>query len=75
MSEQIRRFKSDEEMTTADWVEHSRTSKRPERQEYHEARREALEDARLESDDGPLQDPEKWSVEDHAARKYERNEP
>jgi hypothetical protein len=76
MSEEIRHFKSDEEMTTGDWVEHARTGRRPERAEWRAARREALEDAGLEpDDDDPSQDAEEWSVEDHAARKYpnERN--
>lgn len=49
----VRRFKDDDEMTVADWVEHGRTGQRPERDEYRQARRRALQDAGLEPDEEP----------------------
>jgi hypothetical protein len=70
MTDPPRRHKSDEEMTVGDWAAFQRTGERPERDEYRQARREALEAAGLEPDDdakGPtaLED---MTPEDHFAR-------
>jgi hypothetical protein len=70
MAEAPQRHKSDDEMTVDDWAQFQRTGKRPERDEYREARRMALENAGLESEDaaeGPtaLED---MTPEDHFKR-------
>jgi hypothetical protein len=65
MTKQIERFKSDEEMTAADWIEHGRTGKRPERDEYREARRKALEGAGLEHGDPGAKTLDEMTPDDH----------
>jgi hypothetical protein len=72
MSDEIRRFKSDEEMQTEDWIGFHETGERPDRSEYREARRQALERAGLETDDPPDPTLEEMSVDDHLTRQ-ERN--
>lgn len=72
MSGKLERYKSDEEMTVGDLVHFQRTGERPERDEYRQARREALEAAGLEVDDGggPPAELEDMNVDDHARRIY-----
>jgi hypothetical protein len=67
MSDPIPRFKRDEEMTPGDFATYRRTGERPERDEYAEARAQALADAGLEAED-ILDDPE--DPEFHDRRKY-----
>jgi hypothetical protein len=67
MSDTIRRYKDDHEMTPGDWLELAGSGKRSERDEYREARRQALEAAGLEPDDdnGPPADIGEWTADDH----------
>jgi hypothetical protein len=68
------RFKSDEEMSIEDWISFHNTGKRPEREEYVQRRRKALEDAGLEPDREEPKSIEEMDIPDHANRKYGRNQ-
>lgn len=64
----VPRFKSDAEMSPADWDELRRTGRRPERPEFVAARRTALADAGLDEPDSEPQDLD--TPEAHARLKY-----
>ena len=65
----IERYKAQDDYSPDDWIEHNRTGKKPEREEYVNAKREALKAAGFEDDNpGPPEDMNEWTAQDHYHR-------
>jgi hypothetical protein len=66
------RYKEQSEWSAHEWFTFNRDGTRPESDEYREAKRTALEDAGLESDDDTATPVDEMSVEQHLERMRQR---